>query len=272
MAGGGNAQDGEVLTWQECGSAAAPSLVLLHGIGSDARLWRAQLAAFAPERRVLAWNAPGYAESSPFPEGTPTGDPTLWAQRLMDGLDALGVSSCVLVGHSLGAVTAARFARLWPERVKALVLSSPAQGYGQSPGAALLPALQARIDDITSLGPRGMAEHRAPRTLGPGADAAMIRAVTDAMARVSVRGYCDAVRLLAGGRLADDLPAWNGPLHLVCAEEDRIVPPATVETLAALRPSARLCRIAGAGHASYLQAPDLFNRCLAHVLANREPD
>ncbi|MFT8896879.1 MAG: alpha/beta hydrolase [Acetobacter sp.] len=258
---------GGVLTWLAAGNPDAPALVLLHGIGSDAMLWQKQIAVFAPHMHVLAWNAPGYAGSSPLSEDVLPGNPDVWADQLAQGLDAFGVSRCVLVGHSLGAITAARFAVTSPERVATLVLSSPARGYGQERGSDLLPALQARIDDIRQLGSAGMASRRAPRTLAPGASTEMLAEAEAAMARVSVAGYCDAVHLLACGRLAEDLIRWNGPLHLIGAAEDVIVPVKIVQELAKTFPQARLHVIEGAGHASYLQAPEQFQAALTDALS-----
>ena len=36
-----------------------PPLLLLHGIGSGAASWGAQIDAFSNRYRVIAWNAPG---------------------------------------------------------------------------------------------------------------------------------------------------------------------------------------------------------------------
>ena len=52
-----------------------------------------------------------------------------YAARLTSLLDTLGIERCVLVGHSLGALMAAPAASR-DDRIAALVLISPAQGYG----------------------------------------------------------------------------------------------------------------------------------------------
>ena len=44
--------------------ATRPPLVLLHGIGSNARSWTEQLAGLGELRRVVAWDAPGYGDST----------------------------------------------------------------------------------------------------------------------------------------------------------------------------------------------------------------
>ena len=66
--------------------------VLLHGIGSASGSWLAQLqqtrAAQGLAAHVLAWDAPGYANSTALPMDTPVAAD--YALRLWQWLDALG--------------------------------------------------------------------------------------------------------------------------------------------------------------------------------------
>src|SRR3546814_6825219 len=59
---------GARISYLEAGTEndALPPLVLLHGMGSAARSWRDQLAGLSRDRRVVAWDAPGYGESTPL--------------------------------------------------------------------------------------------------------------------------------------------------------------------------------------------------------------
>jgi pimeloyl-ACP methyl ester carboxylesterase len=63
------------VAWLEAGEG--PALVLLHGIGSGARSWRAQLDGLSDRFRTIAWNAPGYGESSPLAPDAPSGSPVV---------------------------------------------------------------------------------------------------------------------------------------------------------------------------------------------------
>ncbi|GAB6853277.1 alpha/beta fold hydrolase [Asaia astilbis] len=259
------------LTWLEEGQGQP--LILLHGIGSDAGSWGSQFTAFSATRRVLAWNAPGYATSSPL-EGGPK-NPTRYAELLAESLNALNVGTCAIVGHSLGALTAARFMRLYPDRVSALLLSSPASGYGQEEQDDLLPALKERLTDVETLGPAGMAAKRAARTLSPGAGPDLVHQAAEAMARVSITGYRDAVTLLSRGSLSADLSALpRDKIRLITAEHDQIIKPERVHALAEERHLPSPTVIAHAGHASYLENPSGFTAaieaCLASVAASDE--
>lgn len=251
------------LSWLEAGSAPE-TLVLLHGIGSNAESWAAQLSAFATAYRVIAWDAPGYAKSQPL-QGTKT-SPTDYARRLKAFLDYNHITSCRLVGHSLGALIAARLALLWPECVDTLILSSPASGYGWQCGEPLLGTLQSRLDDILKLGPQGMAQSRAARTLTPNAKPECLAKAQTAMASVTVEGYKDAVHLLAQGTLKQDLLNLAIPFSVLCGTEDKTTPLSKVEPDTNVAQRQHLALLEGAAHASYLEFPALYNKTLLALL------
>jgi len=150
---------------RECG--AGPVVVLLHGIGSGAASWLQVARQLAPQARVIAWDAPGYGDSSPLESDAPKAEQ--YAARLAQMLDALGVEECVLVGHSLGALTALAFARSsQAHRVNRLVLISPARGYGAPAlGQQRQQVRQQRLDNLQRLGIVGLANNAAPTCCRP---------------------------------------------------------------------------------------------------------
>jgi len=96
-----------------------PPLLLLHGFGMSARVWDPIVHALAP-RRVLAPDARGHGDSDRDPERR---DPHETGHRDLAALvDALGLPRFALVGHSMGAATAMRYAARHPERIERLVL------------------------------------------------------------------------------------------------------------------------------------------------------
>lgn len=242
-------------------------LVLLHGIGSAARSFDRVIAAFAPRFRVIAWDAPGYGESTELPMEHPTaGD---YADALAAFLDERGVQRCHLLGHSLGCLMAARFASTRPERVLSLTLCSIAAGQANLPVDERQKLLDERIGDLAALGPRGMAEQRAPRLLGPTAPPEALDRLKDTMGSVRPHGYGQAARMLSTGdikadvrRLPVDLPGL-----VIYGDADVITSPARNQDVAAVWPSAAVDVISGAGHALYLEQPGTFNRLLAAFLA-----
>lgn len=240
------------------------ALVLLHGIGSNARSFAPILKHLAPGQRVIAWNAPGYGRSDPLGENWPLA--TDYAAKLERFLDALGLGRVGLVGHSLGALMGAAFAAAHCDRVERLVLASPALGHGMQRGGTLSVAAQARIDDLECMGAEAFATERAPRLVhDPDANPEIVAQVRASMACVSLPGYAQAARMLASGRLLDDVERLKVPTDVIVGANDKITPPeGAARAHAALRGEARgaFNIVPDAGHTIYLQAPTAFAAAL----------
>ena len=250
---------------RECGAApsGALPLVCLHGIGSGAASWLEAALILSQRTRVIAWDAPGYGASTPLPMDAPQGAD--YAQRLHDLLDALGISRCVLVGHSLGALMAAPAVRQASERFAALVLVSPAQGYG-APARALDRARvhAERLKALAEDGIAGMAERRSQRLVSEHASDTARAWVRWNMARLNERGYRQAIELLCCGDLMADLPVPI-PTHVACGALDVVTPPAACAEVAQAA-GVPLQPIAQAGHASYVEQPAAVAQWLGDVL------
>lgn len=249
--------------------ASATPLVLLHGIGSAARSFDAVLPLLAVGRRVIAWNAPGYGGSSPPAEEAP--EASAYAAVLARLLDVLGLARIHLLGHSLGAIMAARFAAEHPERLASLTLASIALGHARLDAEERAAALAARLADLADLGPRGLAEKRGPRLLGPDATPEAIRSVVETMAMIDPTGYARASRLLGDADVAVDvarLPA-DLPLLVLYGERDVITPPAANRVVTSLRPDCREVVVASGGHAIYVDKPAEFAAAVNAFLGER---
>jgi len=243
-------------------------VVLLHGIGSNAESFTPLMAAFAAGRPVIAWNAPGYNASMPLTAEWP--DATDYASALAGLLDRLDRPRCILIGHSLGVLMAARFAVNWPERVALLALISPALGYGGTRGDALPPPVAARIADLDRLGPQGFAALRAPGLVGdPAARPDIVESVQQAMSQVKRPGYDHASRMLATARLLDDAALLKVPTTVMVGSIDRVTPPKNAHQLFEALGLARrrhLVEIPGAGHAVCQEQPDAVVRALSPMI------
>lgn len=248
---------------------ATPPLVLLHGIGSSAWSWEAVMPLLARNRRVVAWNAPGYGGSTPVAPDVP--EAADYAAVLGRLVDALGFDRVHLIGHSLGAVTAARFAAERPDRVASLTLASIALGHARIEPEKRAALLAARLGDLADLGARGLAEKRGPRLLGPDASPEAIAAVVETMATIDPAGYAQASRLLSGADVAADVARLPAGLALlvVYGDADPITPPAANRTIVTLRPTSREVVIARGGHAIYVEKPSEFATAVNDFLEER---
>jgi pimeloyl-ACP methyl ester carboxylesterase len=98
-------------------------LLFVHGLGSNLSLWRETMDAFEDEHRVLALDLPGYGLSD---KDDVSGTMSFFADVVTDFLDERGLDEVTVVGVSMGGQVGLTLALQAPERVRRLVLVSPA--------------------------------------------------------------------------------------------------------------------------------------------------
>jgi pimeloyl-ACP methyl ester carboxylesterase len=227
---------------------AGMPLVLLHGISSGAPSWLQVVQALPARQHVIAWDAPGYGESTPL--GTSAPRAAHYAARLQELLDVLQVRHWVLAGHSLGALMACAFAANDGDSVKRLVLISPAGGYGASTTDGDR-VRRDRGEAMRTLGVAGIAGRIDQRLLSASASAEAREWVRWNATRLQVSGYLQAVEMLAGSELA---AVGSVPVEVHCGEADVVTTPAACKAIAD-RFTAPYHAIPNAGHASPAEQP-----------------
>jgi pimeloyl-ACP methyl ester carboxylesterase len=259
--------DGYSISYREAGQGAA--LVLLHGFLCDSRCWRRQLSGLSDRFRVVAWDAPGAGSSSDPPDTFTT---TSYARCLRGFLDTIGIARAHVVGLSWGGILAQEFYRLYPERLRCLVLADTYAGWkGSLPEPVWKERLATCLLDAT----------------GP-ADAVVAKFLpgmfTDAV-RQDVREELSAIlsgfhpigfRLMSMSSAEMDtrdlLLRIDVPTLVLWGDDDRRSPMHVAEQLRAAIPAAELAIIPNAGHVSNMEQPQTFNAhvrrfCLEHDAA-----
>lgn len=113
----------QVRDWQKPG-ATGPAIVLLAGLGANARCFDSLAPALASDSRVVAISRRGYGLSDkprPVRSATHGYEVDTLASDLKAVLDELGLLRVVLGGHSVAGNELTRFAGRFPERVQGLV-------------------------------------------------------------------------------------------------------------------------------------------------------
>lgn len=116
--------NGVVLRYELSGAGTEP-LLLIHELGGCLEFWDPVLAAFQPHFQILRFDMRGFGMSEKVK--------VLRFDDLLGDiaglLDALAINvPCHVVGPALGGGVALGFAATYPERVRRLVVSSPATG------------------------------------------------------------------------------------------------------------------------------------------------
>lgn len=256
------------LSWREAGHGRA--VVLLHGISSGSASWVKQFSdsALTDGHRLIAWDAPGYGGSALLSQTEP--DAAVYAQALAALIAEMKLQRPLIVGHSLGALIASAYAAANPEGLSGLVLADPAQGYATATPEKRQQVYDQRKQTIETLGPQGYGEQRAAALLREGADPQDIAWVRSGMQQLNPAGFLNAAWMLANDDIKQYLSLYRGPLQVWCGSVDSITPPQGAETLAQQQ-DAPMRLIDNAGHASYLDAPAVFNRYLQDFTGAIQP-
>lgn len=260
------------IEWQER-RGSGDVLVCLHGIGSMASTFDDLVACLPRDLCVIAWNAPGYGRSEPLPLDWPLAAD--YAEALLSLCDALALDRVHILGHSLGTLIGAAFAADHPDRVASLTLASCAQGRATPRGGTIPENDANRLSDLQLLGAQAFAAARAPRLVhAPERNPALVSAVRADMAKVTMPGYAQAVRVLASGNLSADCARIRARTSIIVGAEDVVTPPAQSQAaFDALDASVRgdYVLVPAAGHAIHRQAPAALAASVVSTINSSRP-
>jgi pimeloyl-ACP methyl ester carboxylesterase len=259
-----------------------PAIVLIHGITSSSRTWRAVIGPLAEQHTVIAPDLLGHGRS-----GKPRGDYSLgaYASGVRDLLGVLGVPKATVVGHSLGGGIAMQFAYQFPERLDRLVLVDSG-GLGSEVSlvlrAATLPGAEVVLPLMFSPLTR-----RAGRLIGRGLGRVGLKAdanVTGLAEGLDSLGDADARRAFVHtarsvidprGQRVDARDrlylSRDVPTMLVWGSKDPIIPLEHGRRAHELMPHSRLEVFPGAGHFPFNDDPERFAEVLGDFIATTEP-
>lgn len=240
-------------------AGAGEPLVLLHGVGLRAEAWGPQMGLPA---RVIAVDLPGHGDSSPLAEGARLPDYVAWAARL---IEALGLGSVNLAGHSMGALIAAGLAVDRPDLVRRVALLNGVHRRSPEARAAVL----GRAAEIAA----GVGSIEAPLSRWFTADQARLRdQVAGWLRAVSSLGYAMAYRAFADGDgiYAERLDEIRCPVLVLTADGDPNSTPEMTQAMARIA-GGRAVVIKGHRHMVNLTAPEAVSAALSDWLAEEIP-
>jgi pyruvate dehydrogenase E2 component (dihydrolipoamide acetyltransferase) len=257
---------GDAYAWVEAGGSrlrysklgeAERTVILIHGFGGDADRWLFTQQPLAAAATVYALDLPGHGQSGKqVMDGSVPG----LARTILAFMDALGIASTELVGHSLGGAIALATAAAAPGRITALTLIAPA-GLGPDINSAYLDAF------VSADNRKEMKAALEQLVADPGLINRAL--VNDMLQYKRIDGVPEALATIArgfhaGGRQLVDLrSALAGlavPVKVIWGAEDRIVPAAHAAGLPA---SVEVHVLPGHGHLVHLEAAAEVNALLA---------
>jgi pimeloyl-ACP methyl ester carboxylesterase len=227
-------------------------------------MWRAQVGTLSDRFRVIAPDLPGFGGSAVSAGLTIDSIADVVAELL----DHLGMNERVVVGGvSMGGYAALAFARLYPQRVRALVLADTKAEPDDADGRA---GRDRMIQLATDHGPAAVIDQLLPKLLAPevaGRNPDLVRLVRETAARQTTEGMVAALKALRDRPDArPGLSHVSFPTLVIVGDQDAITPPDKARELASQIPNARLVTIPGAGHLSSLENPVAFTSAVREFL------
>lgn len=245
------------------------AVFLLHGVGGGRQAWAHNQPVFAAAGyRTVAWDMPGYGESSPLSGCTNA----MLADALKQLIVHIGAKRHVLVGHSMGGMIAQEVAAAYPDLVHGLVLYSTSPAFGKADGDWQQQFLQSRFAPLDQgLGMEGLAEKIVPAMFAPDADPARLAEATALMRRVPAGSYRAALSAIVSFNRLAELASIRVPTLCLTGERDLNAPPAVVEKMASRIAGAHYECLPGAGHIANIEQPSLFNSAVLAFLKHHFP-
>ena len=245
-----------------------PVVVLIHGYPFNRSMWTDQVAALKSHYRVLAVDLRGHGDT-PVTSGTSAMEDL--AYDIANLLDHLEVSRAVIVGLSMGGYVALAFTRLFPLRVRGLVLADTRAQADTEDGRQ---TRMTQVEKILSEGMVGIADAMLPKLLTAETVAKrldVVRRIRDMMVQTPPEGAAAALRGMAQRRdQRAFLPNILAPTLIIVGREDSITPLVDSEHMHQQISGSRLQIIDGAAHLSNIERPTQFNDAMLKFLKDIE--
>lgn len=241
-------------------SPAAPAeelVVMLHGWGAKAELFEPLISLISQKYRVLAPNMPGFGGSQEPPEPWSV---DRYADFILDFLAPYAPKKVIFIGHSFGGRVIIKLSsRNLPFEISKIILIDSA---GIKPKKTLRQKLSLAaykvgkavlsFPPIKALFPDALENLRKKR------GSADYQSATPIMRQTLVKVVNEDLSHLLSGISASTLLFWG--------TADTATPLSDALLMEKLIPDAGLVRVEGAGHFSFLEAPELCRRVVASFL------
>lgn len=260
-------------------------MVLCDGLGCDGFAWKYLQPYLAQNYRTLRWHYRGHGRS-----GLPTEREQIGmlynCQDLAAVMDAAGMRSAVVFGHSMGVQVSLEFHRRYAARVRGLVLLCGSYGnpldtwHGHDKLRRLLPYVRSVVERFplfTAQLTRLVLSTELAVQVGILAELnrELVRPKDmfpyfAHLARMDPVAFVRTLDALAEHSAWDHLPFVDVPALVIGGDKDRFTPGYLSEELAGRIPGAELLMVRGGTHTVPLEVPELVELRIERFLRERK--
>jgi 3-oxoadipate enol-lactonase len=255
-------KDGFRMYYEDTGGNA-PALLFLHGAGGNHLSWWQQVPVFAEEYRCVTADQRGFGQSPDVVDGP---GPTALATDAIALLEHLGIARAAIVAQSMGGWAAAGAAVRAPERFWAIVMANTVGNLTNAEIGAVRERLAATSPPRPAILWQGALGATFQKTQAVRAflyaQIAGLNPPRPAHFSEQLHRVATPVERYADARV---------PTLFLTSDEDGLVWPELSKKVHERVPGSRFERVAAAGHSTYFERPDVFNREVGAFLKAHRP-
>jgi 3-oxoadipate enol-lactonase len=247
------------------GKAGDPVIIFIHGFPFNKSMWDKQTEALKENYRVIAYDVRGHGNSD---AGAENFSIELFANDLLNLMDALKIDKAILCGLSMGGYIALNAVENYPDRFDALILSDT------TCTADTPEAKEKRMKTIENIKKDGVEKFAKESIKNLFASESFltkkleIAAVREMIVNTTEKSLCKTLRAFYERKnTCSKLHDINVPVLILVGIEDKITPPAAAQFMNEKIKESSLSIVEHAGHLSNIENPSEFNNQLEEFVS-----
>lgn len=247
------------INYQTFGDAAKPALIFSNSLGTNFKMWQAQIDFFQQDFFVICYDTRGHGASS-APQGPYSIDQL--GQDVVNLLDHLNIEKAAFCGISMGGLTGQWLAIHRPERFNQVVVCNTAAKIGQEK------AWNDRAALVREQGLQPIASTAASRWLTEPfiqSNATVVNNLQNDLAAGSAEGYASCCEALAKADVREQLKDITVPVLVVAGQQDPVTTVVDGQFMVERIANSQLFEI-NASHISNVELPNEFNQAVKQFI------
>jgi len=248
------------VSYNDEGPKKAPVIIFIHGFPLNKSMWDKQSEKLKDSYRVIAYDIRGHGDTD---LGAIDFSIDLFAQDLIDFMDALKIEKTMLCGLSMGGYIALNAIDKHPNRFSALILSDTNCTADSSEAKE---NRMKTIEGIKENGVKKLADGLIPKLFAPESFKTYsegIAVVKELIVKTPKQSLYNSLHAMANRKeTCSKLPEIKVPVLILVGEEDKITPPEAAKAMHEKIKNSALHIISNAGHLSNLENQEDFNNQL----------
>ena len=247
------------INYQTFGDATKPALIFSNSLGTNFKMWQAQIDFFQQDFFVICYDTRGHGASS-APQGPYSIDQL--GQDVVNLLDHLNVEKAAFCGISMGGLTGQWLAIHRPERFNQVVVCNTAAKIGQEQ------AWNDRAALVREQGLQPFASTAASRWFTEPfiqSNATVVNNLQNDLAAGSAEGYASCCEALAKADVREQLKDITVPVLVVAGQQDPVTTVVDGQFMVERIANSQLFEI-NASHISNVELPNEFNQAVKQFI------